>query len=161
MSGPYVNVKGRHHRILSPREDRLLVDADDHPDGKVGVDQGRTIQRVRRDTVFLPALAEQDDGVLLLRGVFPDEARKLELGFEDFVGAPVERELFLPIEVLEPGQLPVRFMDLGGNVFPRHRNLPDETAEFFLHAGYPHLAPQIDDKSGVIRYPFTHCPFPP
>jgi hypothetical protein len=50
-------------------------------------------------------------------------------------------------------------MDLGGDVFSRHGDLPDETAEFLLHARQPHLTPQIDDKPGVIRYSFSHRQF--
>ena len=56
---PVGDVEGRHHRIPAPREDRLLVDADDRPDGEVGIDQGRAVQRIRRDEILFPALAEE------------------------------------------------------------------------------------------------------
>ena len=137
------------------------MDADDRADRQVGVYQRRAVQRIRRHEILLPALAQQDDAVLLLRRVFPDKTRKLKLVFHDLVRAAVKRKLFLSIDVFEPGQFPVRFMNLGGNVFPRDRNLPDQSAELLLHTGHPHLAPQIYRELGVIRYPLTHCPFPP
>jgi len=95
-------------RVVFPRrQDRGVVNADDGADGKVAFHQGGAVERIRGDVIFFMALADGDNGLPFFRRVFAHETGKLELGLENFIGAPVEGQLILSENVLKPGEFPV------------------------------------------------------
>ncbi len=94
--------------------------------------------------------------ILFLRGILTDKTGKLQLIFQNNIGATIQGQLLLAIDILETGQLPVRFMDLRGDIFSGDCDLPDQPTQFHLYPGHPHVPPKIDTEFRIIRNAFTH-----
>lgn len=88
------------------------MNADNGADGQVRVDERRTVERVRHDVILAGGRLEGNDVIQFLRTVRLYEPRVLELVLEDDVGALVESELLVAVDVPQACELAVGFVDL-------------------------------------------------
>ena len=83
------------------------MDADDRPDGQIGIHQGRAVHWISGDNILFLPLTDGDDILLLLGGILADKSGVPQHIFQYVVGDAVQRQLVLAINVFEAGQLSV------------------------------------------------------